>query len=91
MSVAQVCEMSAAEFDMWMIRAGSEPFSARRTELYLAQICMWLHNVNAKRGKNLKEFLLFEKTQPVVIDETVDDKARDVMGKLVNLNAKVRK
>ena len=90
MSVARVGEMSAAEYDMWMIRAGTEPFLARRLELYLAQVCMLLHNVNAKRGKDLKEFLLFDQKKPLVVDESVDEKARDVMGKLVNLNQKAR-
>ena len=89
MSVAKVGEMSAAEYDMWMIRAGTEPFLARRLEVYLAQVCMWLHNVNAKRGKDLKEFLLFDQKKPLA-DESVDEKARDVMGKLVNLNQKAR-
>jgi len=88
--VAQVGELSARELDMWMIRASTEPFLARRLELYLAQICMWLHNVNSKKGKPLQDFLLFQPKKPLQLDDDVDQKARDVMGKLTNMNVKAK-
>jgi len=80
MSVAQVGEMSAAEMDMWMVRASIEPFTARRIEAQLAYIAMWIYNTNAKKAnqKELKDFLLFnpEKQKPV------DAQVLDVFGKL---------
>ena len=74
--------MAAAELDMWMIRAGTQPFQARRLEVYLAQICMWLHNVNCKQGqgKDLKDFLLFEPKQSEL---PIENQVMSVMGKMV--------
>jgi len=86
MTVAQVGEMSAAEFDMWMIRAALEPFTAKRMEVYLAQISMWIHNTNAKKAKPLKDFLLFKNTGEFAPD-SVDAKVLDAFGQLA-LNAK---
>ena len=79
MSVAQVGEMSAAEFDMWMIRASLEPFTAKRLDIGFAHIAMWLHNVNAKKAKPLKDFLLFRNTGELPPD-SVDAKVMDVFG-----------
>lgn len=83
MSVAQVGEMSAAEFDMWMIRAGTQPFLAKRLEVGLAQIAQLLHNSNCKKGqaKNLSEFLLFDKQ--AAAQAPVDDQVMNVFGGLI--------
>jgi len=85
MSVGDVSKMSAAEFDMWMIRASTHPFQARRQEIYLAQIAMILHNINCKPGKakDLKTFLLFE---PKVSELEIDNQVMSVMGKMVRSN-----
>jgi hypothetical protein len=82
MSVAQVNEFTAAEIDMWMIRAATEPFTARRIDYGLAQIAMWLHNVNCKKGKQkpLQDFLLFK---PANKSEPVDKQIMNVFGKLM--------
>lgn len=82
MSVGDVGKMAAAEFDMWMVRAATHPFAARRQEVHLAQIAMLLHNSNCKPGKarELKDFLLFE---PKVSELPVDNQVMAVMGKMV--------
>lgn len=87
MSVAQVGELSAAELDMWMIRAATEPFTARRIEVGLAQIAMLLYNVNCKKDKSkpLQDFLLFD---PKIKDAPVDDQVLAVFGKMVTPKAK---
>jgi len=60
MTVAQVSEMAAAEEDMWIARSYTEPFLARRMEVYLAQIAQWIYNVNAgKNSRKLEDFMLF--------------------------------
>jgi hypothetical protein len=64
MSVAQVGQMSAAELDMWMVRASFEPFTAKRIEIGLAQIAMWIYNANSKKPKGLQDFLLFKGADP---------------------------
>ena len=81
MSLAQVGEISAAELDMWMIRSATEPFSARRIEVALAQIAMLLYNTNCKKDKSkpLQDFLLFD---PKIKDAPIDDQVIQVMGKL---------
>lgn len=73
MSVAQVGEMSAAELDMWMIRAATVPFLAQRIEAGFAQIAMLLHNVNCKKGqhKKLSDFMLFSKPAEPSLDEQI--------------------
>ncbi len=70
--------MSAAEFDMWMIRAAITPFTAQRLEAGIAQIAMLIYNTNVKKDKQkkLEDFLLFRAAQKV------DDKVLDVFGKL---------
>jgi len=77
--------MSAAEFDMWMIRASTEPFLAKRIEISLAQVSMWLHNVNCKKGKSkpLEDFILFK---PNPKDAPVDNQVMDVFGKMLKVN-----
>lgn len=64
--MGEVGQMSAAEFDMWMIRAATEPFLAKRVDIGFAHIAMWLHNVNTKKGKQkpLQDFILFKQPEP---------------------------
>lgn len=70
--------MSAAEVDMWMVRASIEPFTAKRLEMYLAYIAMWIHNTNTKKAKQLKDFILFNTEK----SKRIDDQVLDVMAKL---------
>lgn len=76
--------MSAAEFDMWMIRASTEPFLAKRIDAGFAHIAMWLHNVNVKKGKAkpLSEFLLFKPEEPEPTG-SMDDQVMGVFSKLI--------
>ena len=87
MSVGDVGKMAAAEFDMWMIRAATHPFQARRIEAGLAQIAMLLYNTNCKKGqaKNLKDFMLFEPKQS---DLPIDDQVLSTLGKMATPQAK---
>jgi len=82
MSVAQVNELTATEIDMWMIRAATEPFTAKRIDYGLAQIAMWLHNVNCKKGKAkpLDDFVLFK---PKKSDAPIDAQVLSVFGKMI--------
>ena len=87
MSVAQIGELSAAELDMWLIRGATEPFTARRIEVALAQIAMLLYNVNCKKDKSkpLQDFLLFD---PKIKDAPIDDQVLATFGKMVTPKAK---
>ena len=82
MSVAQVGEMSAAELDMWMIRAATQPFLTQRIEVGLAQIAMLLHNTNCKKGqhKELSHFMLFDKK--AAAEKPLDDQILKAFGML---------
>jgi hypothetical protein len=71
MSVSDVGKMSAAEMDMWMIRAGTTPFLAKRIEVGLAQIAWILHGTNSKQKKELSDFMLFEKPAEQSLDEQI--------------------
>ncbi len=82
--MAQVGEMSAVEVDWWMIRASIEPLTAKRLEMYLAYIAMWIHNTNAKKAKPLKDFILFNPEK----SKKIDDQIMDVFSKLVPAQAK---
>jgi len=88
MSVCDVGKMSAAEMDMWMIRAGTQPFTARRIEVGLAQIALLLHNSNCKKGaaKNLADFLLFDKH--VAEQESIDQQIMKAFEKIPKAKAK---
>ena len=83
MSVSDVGQMSAAEMDMWMVRASTHPFMGRRLEIGLAQIAQLLHNSNCKKGqaKKLSDFLLFDKH--AAEQAPVDDQILNVFGKMV--------
>jgi len=88
MSVAQVGEMSAAEFDFWMVRAATHPFLAQRIEVGLAQIAMLFYNTNCKKGhsKELKDFMLFAKKAES--EKPVDAQVMDVFSKMLTPEAK---
>lgn len=71
--MGELGQMSAAEMDMWMVRASFEPFLAKRIDTGFAHIAMWLHNINTKKGKQkpLQDFLLFRTPEP---EGDLDDK-----------------
>lgn len=80
--MAEIGEMSAVEFDMWMVRASLEPFSARRLEVGLAQIAMWVYNAHAKKPRPLQDFLLFKGAEPKP-EGSIDEQVLSVFGKLM--------
>jgi len=88
MTVAELSRsMSTHEEDMWLARAHTEPFLARRVEASLAQIAMLLHNINVKKdkAKPLQDFMLFKPAKPPV--ENVDDEVMKVFSNLLDKKA----
>jgi hypothetical protein len=58
--------MSAAEEVFWIARHAVEPLPTQQIVMHLAQISMWIQNVNAAkndRGK-LTDFMLFFEKKP---------------------------
>jgi len=76
--------MPAAEEHMWLIRARTEPFLARRTEAYLAQIAMILYNSNSKKPKKFKDFILF-RTPTESTEEDVSNNVLSAFGKIAEM------
>jgi hypothetical protein len=73
--------MSAAEETYWIARHEFEPLPTQQIVMHLAQISMWIQNVNAKkqdRGK-LTDFMLHFRKKTNV-QENVDQNIRSVFG-----------
>ena len=60
MTVAQLSEcLSAAEEAHWIALYRLDPWGEQRDDMRSALIAQLIHNTNSKKGKKLKDFMLF--------------------------------